>query len=98
MYCLQAQARAHRIGQLREVLVVRLAAQGSIEEHILRVAEEKRKFADSSITGGRLQLKVVPGAMDEFSCVLLSLSCNSSPACCLLWFCTASSSFRDQSH
>jgi hypothetical protein len=33
------------------VLVLRLAAQGSIEEHILRVAEEKRKFADSSITG-----------------------------------------------
>eukprot|EP00775_Hariotina_reticulata_P012417 gene12417-12553_t len=49
---LQAQARAHRIGQLRDVLVVRLVAQHTIEEHILQVAEEKRKFADSSITGG----------------------------------------------
>jgi hypothetical protein len=33
------------------VLVVRLVAQHTIEEHILQVAEEKRKFADSSITG-----------------------------------------------
>jgi SNF2 family DNA or RNA helicase len=48
---LQAQARAHRIGQKQKVLVVRLLAQGSIEEHILQVAEQKRKFADSSITG-----------------------------------------------
>lgn len=86
MYCLQAQARAHRIGQQREVLVVRLAAQGSIEEHILRVAEEKRKFADSSITGGTRQLKVMPGALDEVSFVLSSLSCDQLPACCLLWF------------
>jgi SNF2 family DNA or RNA helicase len=48
---LQAQARAHRIGQKQKVLVVRLLAEGSIEEHILQVAEQKRKFADSSITG-----------------------------------------------
>jgi SNF2 family DNA or RNA helicase len=33
------------------VLVVRLLAEGSIEEHILQVAEQKRNFADSSITG-----------------------------------------------
>jgi SNF2 family DNA or RNA helicase len=33
------------------VLVVRLLTEGSIEEHILQVAEQKRKFADSSITG-----------------------------------------------
>ncbi|WIA36756.1 hypothetical protein OEZ86_008024 [Tetradesmus obliquus] len=49
---LQAQARAHRIGQKQKVLVVRLLTEGSIEEHILAVAEQKRKFADSSITGG----------------------------------------------
>jgi SNF2 family DNA or RNA helicase len=52
---LQAQARAHRIGQKQKVLVVRLLAEGSIEEHILQVAEQKRKFADSSITGMWLQ-------------------------------------------
>lgn len=32
--------------------MVRLLTEGSIEEHILAVAEQKRKFADSSITGG----------------------------------------------
>jgi hypothetical protein len=48
----QAQARAHRIGQSRDVLVLRLLAENTIEEHILDVAEQKRKFADSSITGG----------------------------------------------
>jgi hypothetical protein len=48
---LQAQARAHRIGQSRDVLVLRLLASSTIEEHILHVAEQKRKFADSSITG-----------------------------------------------
>jgi hypothetical protein len=47
----QAQARAHRIGQSREVMVLRLLAANTIEEHILDVAEQKRKFADSSITG-----------------------------------------------
>jgi SNF2 family DNA or RNA helicase len=33
-------------------LVLRLLAENTIEEHILDVAEQKRKFADSSITGG----------------------------------------------
>lgn len=49
----QAQARAHRIGQSRDVLVLRLLASNTIEQHILDVAEQKRKFADSSITGTR---------------------------------------------
>jgi SNF2 family DNA or RNA helicase len=49
---LQAQARAHRIGQSRQVTVIRLATQGSIEEHVMQVAREKRRFADSAITGG----------------------------------------------
>lgn len=49
----QAQARAHRIGQSRDVLVLRLLATNTIEQHILDVAEQKRKFADSSITGTR---------------------------------------------
>ncbi|KAI8474646.1 MAG: P-loop containing nucleoside triphosphate hydrolase protein [Monoraphidium minutum] len=49
---LQAQARAYRIGQTRPVLVVRLVTGGTVEEHVQRVAAEKAKFADSSITGG----------------------------------------------
>jgi hypothetical protein len=35
------------------VLVVRLLVGGSVEEHVQRVAAEKIKFADSSITGGQ---------------------------------------------
>jgi SNF2 family DNA or RNA helicase len=50
-HSMQAQARAHRIGQQRDVLVVRLVAASTVEEHILRVAQDKRSFADSSITG-----------------------------------------------
>ncbi|KAK9908903.1 hypothetical protein WJX75_004497 [Coccomyxa subellipsoidea] len=49
---LQAQARAHRIGQTKEVLVLRLQTAKSIEEHIYSVATQKRNIADRSITGG----------------------------------------------
>ncbi|KAF6263558.1 P-loop containing nucleoside triphosphate hydrolase protein [Scenedesmus sp. NREL 46B-D3] len=62
---LQAQARAHRIGQKQKVLVVRLLAEGSIEEHILQVAEQKRKFADSSITGGATDAAQQCGALQR---------------------------------
>ena len=34
---------------------MRLITSASIEEHIYRVSDEKRKFADSSITGMLLQ-------------------------------------------
>lgn len=33
--------------------MIRLLSAGSVEEHIAGVAEEKRRFADSSITGER---------------------------------------------
>ena len=48
----QAAARAHRIGQTRQVLVVRLMTVGTVEERIIQVAEEKRGMAERSITGG----------------------------------------------
>lgn len=49
---LQAQARAHRIGQKNKVLVLRLQTTGSVEERIYAIASEKRMVADTSITGG----------------------------------------------
>ncbi|KAL0021938.1 hypothetical protein WJX79_009166 [Trebouxia sp. C0005] len=49
---LQAQARAHRIGQKREVLVLRLQTKGSVEERVLETSVQKRSLADRSITGG----------------------------------------------
>ncbi len=48
---LQAQSRAHRIGQERPVLVLRLQTVGSVEERISAAAAAKRQVADSSITG-----------------------------------------------
>ncbi|KAL3133545.1 hypothetical protein ABBQ38_007396 [Trebouxia sp. C0009 RCD-2024] len=48
---LQAQARAHRIGQKREVLVLRLQTNGSVEERVLEASSQKRSLADRSITG-----------------------------------------------
>lgn len=48
---LQAQARAHRMGQQRDVRVVRLVTADSIEEHVVKVAAAKRDMADASITG-----------------------------------------------
>jgi len=43
----QASDRAHRIGQERPVTVYRLIAQGTIEEKILRLHQDKRSLADA---------------------------------------------------
>ena len=48
----QAQARCHRIGQTRSVLVLRLQTIGTVEERICQVALQKKGLADASITGG----------------------------------------------
>ena len=50
---LQAQARAHRIGQHRQVLVLRLQTIGSVEEHICSIADAKKGLADLTITGAQ---------------------------------------------
>ena len=41
---LQAQDRAHRIGQQNNVIVYRLATRGTIEQHLLETAEGKRRL------------------------------------------------------
>ncbi|KAL4547969.1 hypothetical protein Ndes2526B_g07184 [Nannochloris sp. 'desiccata'] len=48
----QAAARAHRIGQKRDVLVLRMQTVGTVEERVSAVAADKRGMADRSITGG----------------------------------------------
>jgi ATP-dependent DNA helicase len=48
---LQAQARVHRLGQKRPVLIVRLYIPGTVEEHIIATAGRKRALADAAITG-----------------------------------------------
>ena len=47
----QATDRAHRIGQKRSVSVMRLIAQGTIEEKIVALQESKRELAESILGG-----------------------------------------------
>jgi SNF2 family DNA or RNA helicase len=42
----QASDRAHRIGQTRPVTVYRLVLQGSVEEKILAIHDQKRSLAE----------------------------------------------------
>ncbi|XP_005098173.1 chromodomain-helicase-DNA-binding protein 1-like [Aplysia californica] len=49
---LQAAARAHRIGQDRPVKVIRLIGRNTVEEIILRRAEEKLKLTEKVIEKG----------------------------------------------
>ena len=49
----QAVARAHRLGQEREVRVFRLvAAECAVEGRVLRIGEEKKAAAEAAIDGG----------------------------------------------
>ena len=50
---LQAQDRAHRIGQTRPVLIFRLISQHTIEESVLQRASEKRKLEALIIAKGQ---------------------------------------------
>ena len=43
----QASGRAHRIGQTRPVTVYRLVHQGTLEEKIVALHQDKRELADS---------------------------------------------------
>jgi SNF2 family DNA or RNA helicase len=56
---MQAQDRAHRIGQKSEVRVLRLVTMGkdSIEEYVLEAAERKRNMDAKVIQAGRFDQK-----------------------------------------
>ena len=45
----QATDRAHRIGQARPVTVVRLVAQGTIEDKVALLKKQKRVLADAIV-------------------------------------------------
>lgn len=48
----QAQDRAHRIGQTRHVMVYRLVSQATVEENVLKKAEEKKAVVRVSVEEG----------------------------------------------
>lgn len=48
----QAQDRCHRIGQTRDVNIYRLISEKTIEENILRKANQKRLLNEMTIEGG----------------------------------------------
>lgn len=52
---LQAQDRAHRIGQTRPVIVYRLATKGTIEQTLLEKAEGKRRLEKLVIQKGKFR-------------------------------------------
>jgi ATP-dependent DNA helicase len=52
---LQAQDRAHRIGQTRPVIVYRLATKGTVEETLLMSADAKRRLEKLVIKKGDLK-------------------------------------------
>jgi SNF2 family DNA or RNA helicase len=53
---LQAQDRAHRIGQKREVIVLRFICVNTIEEDIYSRASDKKEMDDIIIQGGLYNL------------------------------------------
>ena len=50
--CDQAEDRCHRIGQTRGVMVDYIVASGTIDEHVARVVERKRRITGDAIDGG----------------------------------------------
>ncbi|KAK3074276.1 putative ATPase, partial [Teratosphaeriaceae sp. CCFEE 6253] len=52
---LQAQDRAHRIGQTRPVIVYRFATKGTVEQMLLEKAESKRRLEKLVIQKGRFR-------------------------------------------
>ena len=54
----QATDRAHRIGQEKPVTVYRLVTEGTIEEKILKLHEQKRDLADSLLTGADVSARL----------------------------------------
>ncbi|KAJ3194827.1 hypothetical protein HK101_001829 [Irineochytrium annulatum] len=62
---LQAQDRAHRIGQTKEVRILRLITTNSIEEHILAKAQQKLALDGKVIQAGKFDQKTSDKEREE---------------------------------
>ena len=58
----QAQDRCHRIGQTRDVHIYRLVSEKTIEENILKKANQKRLLGDLAIEGGNFTTAYFKGS------------------------------------
>ncbi len=54
----QASDRAHRIGQRKPVTVIRLIAQGTIEQRVLALHAEKRSLAEGLLEGSDANVRL----------------------------------------
>ncbi|KAG5293001.1 lymphocyte-specific helicase [Histoplasma ohiense] len=59
---LQAQDRAHRIGQTKPVIVYRLATRGTVEQTLLEKADSKRRLEKLVIQKGKFKSLLEPGS------------------------------------
>lgn len=59
---LQAQDRAHRIGQTKPVIVYRLATKGTVEQTLLEKADSKRRLERLVIQNGKFKSLLDTGA------------------------------------
>ncbi|KAL6769639.1 hypothetical protein ACKKBG_A31805 [Auxenochlorella protothecoides x Auxenochlorella symbiontica] len=75
---LQAQARVHRLGQTKKVLVIRLQTAGSVEERVVDVAQSKRTFVDRSITCGFFDGKTSAAERQRHLLEFIAASADSS--------------------
>lgn len=64
---LQAQDRAHRIGQTRPVIVYRFATKGTVEQMLLEKADSKRRLEKLVIQKGRFRSGRGEGAGADFA-------------------------------
>ncbi|KAL2579892.1 hypothetical protein AAZV13_15G089800 [Glycine max] len=78
---LQAQDRAHRIGQKKEVQVFRFCTEYTIEEKVIERAYKKLALDALVIQQGRLAEQKSRNSMNNFSCFFAE-SCVD----CLIWF------------
>ncbi|GAA5966126.1 hypothetical protein JCM3765_005538 [Sporobolomyces pararoseus] len=68
---LQAQDRAHRIGQKKEVRILRLVTERSVEEHVMAGAAKKIEMDKKIIQAGRYDNKSTAEERDAFLRALL---------------------------
>ncbi|XP_062493613.1 SWI/SNF-related matrix-associated actin-dependent regulator of chromatin subfamily A containing DEAD/H box 1 [Pezoporus occidentalis] len=56
----QAEDRCHRVGQTREVKVIKLISRGTVEEYMLKISEEKLKLQEDMTTADSGEEGAIP--------------------------------------